>query len=896
MISERLTTLQSELSGSSPGVVNDNPFTSRPPSSASEVEIELASTAGSTVSSPVPRPVTARGRYSVDIQAEEAAAGRSSADTLGRSSVDSALRRSFSSDVNVDLPAGVLGDTPGDDDDMFASDSSSSRPNSRQNNIGAGSSDSRRLIERSISRSRQLLARRPSLSRLHEEEIPFERAASASQALAPVIQSPSASSVRTEPAEDIEIESDVPLDTFDTETGAVTGTLDIAPDEIPPADNDEDNAEEMPTVEPLELLQNNEATGDQEPAAGVNDDNITLDAAPAMIDDQDVGAEVEINTNETSSDQGNNTRQHELSRRTTRDMSLLSRHIDHMLRICRAPVSDPTLPRPRREMIRLQGIRRMLEDLQRQIRQLQAAAGDDGLDSVTPEPMRSIASGPSLRPYLRHQRQHRRTLSGGHSNIGGSVPGISSTSSRSTRLTRAHSQLVTQLRATVRAMELSPVVSESLGSSSVETSVSTVTTDQQEDSVSRSESTTPPIATSSPLPPSQPSSSSSADIESTARNDLRAMSQRLERLLRQRRELMERLGHEIQSEVDTIRESSQLPALVDSSSQSEEEEDSAPLSRDDERAVDPDQGAVGSGGSTSRDRPRLRRNTSSRIPVRRSAGVLLDYYDHDSYLRSRSSRGSSSAGAAGGESWRPLTTRERLDIRAGLRRETERERVRLARERDLSLRRLRYVLASQNFHNNTIIHASLTILFHLRYGELGTAGADRFPPLRELILRRLRGRGNNGNDEEEDLLPPSGTSQESRDRSRHREMLSWMVSTTDQSQLFVNKSTNYNHQVDQLTIDHETGEAEQLEAGAIPRTVRRERGDVERDWRAARYGAVGDGRGGRGGAGGGGDQEQGERAADRVRADNMFIRANERRLFRDYNFHHHPSNIALTHR
>ena len=125
-----------------------------------------------------------------------------------------------------------------------------------------------------------------------------------------------------------------------------------------------------------------------------------------------------------------------------------------------------------------------------------------------------------------------------------------------------------------------------------------------------------------------------------------------------------------------------------------------------------------------------------------------------------------------------------------------------------------------------------------------------------------------------------------------------MVSTTDQSQLFVNKSINYNHQVDQLTIDHETGEAEQLEAGAIPRTVRRERGDVERDWRAARYGAVGDGRGGRGGAGGAGgaDQEQGERAADRVRADNMFIRANERRLFRDYNFHHHPSNIALTHR
>ena len=105
-------------------------------------------------------------RYSVDIQGEDAA-GRSSADTLGRSSADSALRRSFSSDVAVDgLPVSVLADAA-EDEDMFASDSSSSRPSSRQNNLG--SSDSRRLIERSISRSRQLLARRPSLSRLHEE-------------------------------------------------------------------------------------------------------------------------------------------------------------------------------------------------------------------------------------------------------------------------------------------------------------------------------------------------------------------------------------------------------------------------------------------------------------------------------------------------------------------------------------------------------------------------------------------------------------------------------------------------------------------------------------------------------------------------------------------------------
>ena len=80
-----------------------------------------------------------------------------------------------------------------------------------------------------------------------------------------------------------------------------------------------------------------------------------------------------------------------------------------MSRIFRAPLSDPSLPRPRREIIRLQGIRRMLEDLQRQIRELQAAADDRLSDFVTPEPMRSISSGPSLRPYQEHKRrQHQR--------------------------------------------------------------------------------------------------------------------------------------------------------------------------------------------------------------------------------------------------------------------------------------------------------------------------------------------------------------------------------------------------------------------------------------------------------------------------------------------------------
>jgi hypothetical protein len=45
--------------------------------------------------------------------------------------------------------------------------------------------------------------------------------------------------------------------------------------------------------------------------------------------------------------------------------------LEHMQRICRASLEDLPHARQRRQIIRLQGIRRMLEDLHRQIRQLQ---------------------------------------------------------------------------------------------------------------------------------------------------------------------------------------------------------------------------------------------------------------------------------------------------------------------------------------------------------------------------------------------------------------------------------------------------------------------------------------------------------------------------------------------
>ena len=85
------------------------------------------------VSSPVPRPLTARGRHSQGEAGagEEQTGGRSSVETLGRSSVDSALRRSFSSDLaGAGEELQLAG--PGEEEELLASDSGGSRPGSRQ--------------------------------------------------------------------------------------------------------------------------------------------------------------------------------------------------------------------------------------------------------------------------------------------------------------------------------------------------------------------------------------------------------------------------------------------------------------------------------------------------------------------------------------------------------------------------------------------------------------------------------------------------------------------------------------------------------------------------------------------------------------------------------------------
>ena len=351
-------------------------------------------------------------------------------------------------------------------------------------------------------------------------------------------------------------------------------------------------------------------------------------------------------------------------------------------------------------------------------------------------------------------------------------------------------------------------------------------------------------------------------------------------MLRQRREVMERLGNEIQREVDTIRRgNSQEEGWEDDSFPPEDDGDGFPPSvllppTDSSEEEEQERGTAGSREATPQGDSNLnsdgfRRSSSSRIPIRESRRSLLsgrilmnlnreeireELRDREERRRER--RSSRLNYGPDEDSWRPLTIRQH--IRAGLRREAERDRVRLARERDLSLRRMRM------------------------REELSTQGTDRFPPLRELILRRLRGRNGGGAEaEEEELLPPStGTETESRDRSRHREMLSWMV--------------------DQLTIDHE-GEAEQLDSINIagPSGVGGGAGAAAQPPVAGpSVGAVGDRLPPRlprrmertRPLRGGGEEDR--------RREDLPPFARERRMYRDYHFLHQngPSNIALTHR
>ena len=652
--SERMAMIQAELAA-----VAENPFTSRPPSSASEMEFELPATT-STVASPVHRPMTARGRYSVDIQPEDLTGRNSVGSELGRSSVDSTLRRSFSSDHNPDIGLGVVGDAVEED---FNSDSSNSRPSSRMEGPGEGG---RRLYERSHSR-RSGLGRRTSLLRLQEEVdtpvIPLERATSASSAVAPPSllphmigpgRSPRGGDTDREGEDSGEI-TDVPLDAFETDLGPVrnyelapdsvpTGAGDVADSPVPPTGEAELEvaSEELPSEAPLLDINENRGEETEQQQQPLEQRVFTEDEIVRRLDE----AELARVRSEGRGEREEEPIESSFRRRHNLDIALLSRHIDHMQRICRASLTDLTLSRQRRQIIRLQGIRRMLEDLQRQIRTLQAsselASNEDPAVEGEPAGGSGTQSGNRFRM---HPTRHRHLLPRIRRSSGslGSQRAQNMLASRS-RLSRAHNQLVSQLRATFRAMEMSPDIARrdtgdliTSASQSVLEHTDATSTRPLPASLASSLTSSPPLVT--PSPSTSSTVTTPRDVVSVARNDLRSMSQRLERLLRERREATERRPQQERSlerrTLDILdrrlgRGAADLsmPAPISDSSPSDSEEE---------------------------------RGEEGRARRRESRRDMIDFFDHDSFLRNR--RISRSAVAAAGDTWRPLSMRERLDIR-----------------------------------------------------------------------------------------------------------------------------------------------------------------------------------------------------------------------------------------
>ena len=227
-MADRIGLFTSTDSASNTSQFTENPFTSRPPSSASEIEFELGSSQHSTVSSPIPRPLTARGgRYSVD-------GGRSSADSY---------RRSSSIDHHAEPHPATPADVTAVIEDGFASDSS--RPGSRLERPDSRNNYVRRSVVRVGGGSSAMAvgggsaaARRNTLTRLLEEDVEImtrERAASASMAVTSPSAYPRLSSPLSLPGRSPRADSDVAdvdgsSDVEETDRGNTNGQADASSD------------------------------------------------------------------------------------------------------------------------------------------------------------------------------------------------------------------------------------------------------------------------------------------------------------------------------------------------------------------------------------------------------------------------------------------------------------------------------------------------------------------------------------------------------------------------------------------------------------------------------------------------------------------------------------------
>lgn len=260
------------------------------------------------------------------------------------------------------------------------------------------------------------------------------------------------------------------------------------------------------------------------------------------------------------------------------DIALLSRHIDHMQRICRESLSG-IIPRQRRQILRLQSIRRMLEDLQVQIRNLRAASiqelqrRQDRLSSDLQAKQRISLALNRLGNAARRSPRLPATARGA-ANLGTRRPNPptdlesavnNSTSAyrnrslgqlrksltrSSTLRARAQCQVASQMRASLRAVQLGPDLARQANSplSQIKAQASLDVLEKTSKDAgcllpNSSQGNTEPSAAPISLDELDPTITNASDMEvpivQDSRSELRAFSQRLERLLRTQRETAE---------------------------------------------------------------------------------------------------------------------------------------------------------------------------------------------------------------------------------------------------------------------------------------------------------------------------------------------------------------------
>ena len=244
---------------------------------------------------------------------------------------------------------------------------------------------------------------------------------------------------------------------------------------------------------------------------------------------------------------------------------------DKMQKICSESLNDCEAKTRRRQVNKLRHIKKILEDLQKQIRNLKAVSNEElsrsmpRTSSSEPTPSTSrgtTAASTSERPStssmmedtdeddLDANNQSRSKLQvAKYNKLKFAIKRLSSDQPRrppqpdqslhrtSNRLSRVHSQLVSQMRATYRAMERKNQFQRSSSPLSSSSRGSPLTTSWQKIVAEETSLTRPlPLHERNRDANSSDTSSASGLRPEDTKKELRALSQRLEKLLREKRE------------------------------------------------------------------------------------------------------------------------------------------------------------------------------------------------------------------------------------------------------------------------------------------------------------------------------------------------------------------------